>query len=476
MRRAIAPALLAALLGLACAAAGPEPQAEPGRLRLPATDDGAGRPESVVLISVAGLTSDRYRAGAGMPALAALARSGAAADAVHSVAPASSYPAHATLVSGQPPSRHGIAADRLLGDGGVRASSYWHASHLRAPTLWQLATQSQRRVAALAWPTTLGAEVAELVPDIVPTRRGETWLSLLAGATIPPGLLERVRAAGGEAPEAAYPGPARDAVLARVACELLSGPAPPALLLLHLSQTRPALAARGPDSPEAAEAFRGADRSLAGILRCLDAAGRLAASAVVVVGDHGVLPLHTLVQPNAVLAREGLLRARPGGGSEVERWSAIARSNGGSAFVYARDEESALRARRLLAEEAARSRAFRIVSAKEMLEIGADPGAWFGLEANPGYAFGNATGGLLLAPANARGAGGYLPGRAGMDAGFVAWGRGIRGGVRIPEMRQSDVAPTLALLMGLDLGDVEGRPLVGALIWEVVAGAGARAR
>jgi hypothetical protein len=50
-----------------------------------------------------------------------------------------------------------------------------------------------------------------------------------------------------------------------------------------------------------------------------------------------------------------------------------------------------------------------------------------------------------------------------MESGFVAWGRGVRSRVRIPRMQQIDVAPTAARLLGIELGDVAGRPLIGAL-------------
>jgi len=50
-----------------------------------------------------------------------------------------------------------------------------------------------------------------------------------------------------------------------------------------------------------------------------------------------------------------------------------------------------------------------------------------------------------------------------MDAGFVAWGPGIARGLRIPVMELTDVAPTLAPLLGLSLDGVEGRVLVGVL-------------
>ena len=63
----------------------------------------------------------------------------------------------------------------------------------------------------------------------------------------------------------------------------------------------------------------------------------------------------------------------------------------------------------------------------------------------------------------ARGASGSGVGEAAGRVGFVAWGRGIRSSVRFPLLRQLDIAPTAATLLGLHLREVEGRVLVGAL-------------
>ena len=218
---------------------------------------------------------------------------------------------------------------------------------------------------------------------------------------------------------------------------------------------------------EALAAFERVDREVARLLACLRSSARIGAAALLVVGDRGLAHIHTELSPNAVLAREALLALGAGAGDGVARWSAISRSNGGSAFVYAQSEDPAVRARRVLTAEAQRTRAFRVVSAEEMLRLGADPDAWFGLEAEPGFAFVDSPHAPPVRAAARRGAGGYLPHRPEMNAGFVAWGRGIRSGVRVPIMQQTDVAPTVARLLGLDLGEVEGRALVGAL--ELVA-------
>jgi hypothetical protein len=48
-----------------------------------------------------------------------------------------------------------------------------------------------------------------------------------------------------------------------------------------------------------------------------------------------------------------------------------------------------------------------------------------------------------------------------MATGFVAWGPGLRRGLRVPDLRQTDVAPTLAHWLGVAFGPVEGRAMVG---------------
>jgi predicted AlkP superfamily pyrophosphatase or phosphodiesterase len=454
---------LLAASGLACTAPGSAP---PAQIEIPSLAGSSARPAHLLLISVAGLGSERYRREPGreasMPALAALAEAGVSADRVEGVTPASVYPAHATLVTGQTPAAHGITADRMLGPQGVRAALFTHASRLRVPTLWQRASEAGHSVAALAWPTTVGAEIAMRLPDLEPIRGGDTWLGVLADAATPD-LLTLARTSGGESSAANIPGPARDGVLVGVACSLLTAPTPPRLLLLRLSQTEPELLLHGPGSAEAESAFAGADREIARLFDCLRRGPARDSAALLVVGDHGFAPVYAVLAPNAALARAGLLTPVPGVPDAVTRWSAIARSNGGSAFVYAQAERDAVLARRMLEQEARRVGAYRVVAANELLKGGADPEAWFGLEAEPGYLFDDASQGAFLAPAAIRGSGGYLPSRTEMDTGFVAWGRGLRTRVRIPRMQQTDVAPTAARLLGVELGEVSGRALLGAL-------------
>jgi hypothetical protein len=422
----------------------------PPRREPPPIADAAGRPAHLVLISVAGLTPDRYLDGDWMPVLAALARVGVAAEDVEPVAPAAVYPAHATFVTGVAPADHGVVADQLIGERGVRGAPPAHASQLRAAALWQRVAEAGGTVASFDWPTTTGASIASLLPDVTPLRAGERWATLAAGASTD-WIAERVRAAP---PAANAPGPARDALLVDLACAALAQG--PRLVLLRLRGPEPPLLAGGPRSDAAAGAFGAVDAELERLLRCAGEAGVLPQAAFFVAGDRAIEPVHTALRPNVWLRDGGWITAQG-------RWTALVRSNGGSAFVYANEARTALQARQRLEAAAQETGAFRIVSADEMIARGADPDAWFGLQAEPGFAFESDTAGAVLAPAGARGAGGWLAGRAPPGVGLVAFGRGVRRGVFVPRMHQLDVGPTLAALLGVPLEAASGRSFVGLL-------------
>jgi hypothetical protein len=274
-------------------------------------------------------------------------------------------------------------------------------------------------------------------------------------------VAERVAAAPAEVGE---PGAARDALLVDLVCAALSQA--PRLVLVRLRGAEVALAAEGPRGASVEPAFAQLDRELARLVRCAGRGGQLAETAFVLVGDRALLTTHTAVRPNVWLRGEGLIGAQG-------RWTALARSNGGSAFVYASDARAALQARERLGAAARETNAFRVVSAEEMIERGADPEAWFGLEAEAGFVFEDDRVGPPLATARERGAGGYLGERAEQRTGFVAFGRGVRRGLDVPRMSQLDVAPTLAALLGVGLEPTAGRALVGLLR---VDPAGVRAR
>lgn len=455
-------ALLALLLP-GCAKLGlPTPGAAPGAA-LPVLEAGAKPPARVVMVSVAGMSPAHYLAAEGeaavMPTTAALGRAGVAAGHVEAVAPATSYPAHATLVTGRAPVHHGITADRLLGDHGSEWRRPTPRPPLRAPALWDAVAASGRRSVALGWPGSSGGRIDLVFPESFVMTPEPDWKEWLA-AHASPGLLGAAAQLGAEDPAVRAAGPARDRTLTGLACEVLRSKTPPALLLLHLSQAEPPLLQEGPDAPASKAALTASDREIGRLVDCLREAGFLDSTALLVAGDHGAQAVHTAVYPNALLREVGLIVPEMDGRTP-KRWSAWVRASGGSAFVHARTDEDARLARVALEGLAARTGAFRVVAAREMGMRGAEPSAFFALEAEPGFWIGEALDAPLVTAAPLRGSWGSVDGAG--APGFVAWGRGVQSGARIDTLRQADIAPTAAVLLGFELGELDGQALAGVL-------------
>lgn len=439
---------VAVALGAAACASPP-----PGPAPLPAVAPRTP-PARVVVVTLPGWTGDPAAAPAARPHLAALARAGVRSAELEAGVPASGYPAHATYATGRPARSHGLAGEWLLGDTGVRPVRAAHAGRVAGTPLWTAARAAGLASVALDWPATLGAEIDHLLPD-VERPASPSWLAALGSAATP---WIRDRLAASPAAEGWPDAAVHDDLLVVLACQAARFPVAPSLWLVRLRGPADAHARSGPASDAARASLDAADRRLGRLLACFREAGLLGSTAWVLLGDAPYRDVHTRVDPNVALRAAGLLTASPDGG--VLSWSAIVRSAGSSAFVYARDEGAALDARRAL-EAAARDGDFRLVSAAELRALGGDPSAWFGLAAAPGVLLGNGVRPPERRVAAVRGAQGALAPAERLA--LAAWGPGLRAGLRVPRIRSEDVAPTVAALLGLRLRDAEGRAMIGLL-------------
>jgi predicted AlkP superfamily pyrophosphatase or phosphodiesterase len=151
------------------------------------------------------------------------------------------------------------------------------------------------------------------------------------------------------------------------------------------------------------------------------------------------------------LAREGL-------SSRV--W---VQTNGGFAYFYLTDTDDAE------AEQLARS-AFEalarnpneglgvLLDRARIAELRGDPDAFLAIEAAPGFAFSRHLSEATIVPATSRGVHGYLPERPEMRGTLLVVGPSIAPST-LTGARLVDIAPTVAALLGLRLGEVDGRVL-----------------
>jgi predicted AlkP superfamily pyrophosphatase or phosphodiesterase len=331
---------------------------------------------------------------------------------------------------------------------------YWYAADVRAPTLWDVAARKGVDVLNVSWPVTVGANIRYNVPQFWRAKNDEDEKVLCALAT--PGMCDALRARG-----AAVPLDQRtDVERARAAAALLRATRP-RLAFVYLTDLDNVEHASGPMSEEAFATLEGIDGLLGEVIAAAREVSRY--TSVVVVSDHGFVPIARETRPNVALRRAGLVDV--GADGKVRAYEAISSKAGGVAAVYARDEAVRPRVRAVL-EDLVRdpdSGVARVREGPEVSALGGFPGAMFVLEAADGFLFSDRTEEPLTAPSKYKGAHGHDPARREMRTSLVMWGDGVRAGARVGDVRMVDVAPTIARLAQLDLGSTEGAAIEAAL-------------
>ena len=416
----------------------------------------------VVLISVDGLRPVDALGTGGCRApetILEMARSGVHAEGVIGVLPTVTYPSHATLVTGAYPAKHGVLNNERARDGAP-----WHfdRADIRVPTLWDAARRKGLKTAIVTWPSSYGAEVDYLIPEDL-SHRDDVVARVKAGSSA--GLFESLESKG--KPVALLPfgdreaGVPLDAMTAAFSQEIVRR-FKPNLLLLHFLDLDHREHFDGIASPGACASLQRIDRLIAGIRAAYQDAGILDKATFFVVSDHGFSLLHTVINVRELLKQSGWDAAV---GSSLED-SAQLQFAGGSVAVYLKNPSDAVRAR--IAKEMrprieSRFRGtVRWLSEEEAVKLGGFPGAAFALCAAPGYSLGgSASLPLMAASRTYRGTHGHCPDEAAMLASFVASGAGIRPLGTIPVIRMVDIAPTIAALLGVELPEADGNPIMG---------------
>jgi predicted AlkP superfamily pyrophosphatase or phosphodiesterase len=357
-------------------------------------------------------------------------------------------------VTGVPPRAHGIYSHLASLDPTEKGRPWcWFAAALRAPALWDVARVSRRRTAALSWPVSAGAAIDHNIPEIWNPAAADPHLDFETPARhSTPGLFAEVaqvlRPMLGPVSSGAEPGRADPDQLRGEAAIYLWNHYRPDLLLVHFVWYDARAHACGPFSPEALAALESADRAI-GTFR--DAMASDPATTLVVLSDHGFAPVENEAAPLVALAERGLFARGADGSLALRRLGAV--SAGGSLAVYWLEEPSPDDQRRLAAavdELRAAGAVQEIIDRRQLEALEADPDAELMLEAAPGYSFSDRLeGSVVTTSCKDRGAHGYHPRRAGMEAMFIAVGREIAPGKNLGRISLKQTAPTLAHLMGL---------------------------
>jgi predicted AlkP superfamily pyrophosphatase or phosphodiesterase len=424
-----------------------------------------GAATHVVIVSIDGLMPDYYLPGAGRsvrtPALDALRERGSWAEGVIGQYPSLTYPSHTSVATGVALARHGVFGNTRFEREGGETGWYFDSGALRVPAIWDAARAAGLTTAALSWPVTVGAKIDYLIPETNQAPADTTWLDL-ARRQSTPGLVDEVVARlGGFDGKDPRSYDERDRFMTAAAALVIERHRPN-LLMLHLVEADGAQHASGPGSPEARAAIERVDSRIGEVVAAIGRAGIAGQTAVLVTGDHGFYRVHSAFRPNAALREAGLLETDASG--RITSWRAIAHRSA----IKLKDPVDEATARKVeavftgLAEGRYRG-LFRAIGRDEIRRLGGDPEALLIIEPIEGFTTQASAEGPFLVSSPRRGDHGYLPTSPRMHTGLIASGAGIRPGIAMPIARQVDIAPTAARLLGVELPDVDGVPLVGML-------------
>jgi predicted AlkP superfamily pyrophosphatase or phosphodiesterase len=414
----------------------------------------------ILMISIDGLSPEYVLKadahGLRVPTLRRFVAQGTYADGVVGVVPTVTYPSHTTLVTGVWPSEHGIFANVTFNPTLGVESWYWYAQDIKVPTLWDSAQQAGMVTASVSWPVTVGASAAKfLIPEYwrVRTRNDH---KLMDAISRPDGMLAEMEERLGPYEESTDAGVPGDRIRAKFALDILSHQKP-GFMTLHLAALDHLEHETGPFSKESNETVEATDEMVAQLMKA--ALTNDPSTAIVIVSDHGFLPVNQHINLMVPFVKEGLIRikeASASSGPRIASWDAAFWAAGGSAAVMLRDpSDAALKARvkslLMKMKEDPSYQIARVIEQPEFVKMGGFPDAAFLVEMNPGAEPGYALAGPVATPAPGTGTHGYLPDRPEMRASFFVMGTGIAAGrdVGVIDMRQ--IAPTVADILGVRL-------------------------
>ena len=426
----------------------------------------AGAAEHVVLVSIDGfaayhLTNQELE----LPNIRRLIRDGAWAASSETVFPSVTHPSHTTMLTGVEPRLHGVLSNNLTNR---ETSESFHPTNkprmetVKVPTLFDAAKKKGLGTASFFWPETKDDPAVDFnVPEVfTPEHKGDI-------REVSPAVLGELRKAG--VPIDLYfewygseRMPAADLILAEAAAHAIEQHKP-GLLAIHILATDEAQHAHGPHHYLAQAALTNADACVGKLMEAVEEAGLKDSTTFIVTADHGFHSVEWEMNIRPAFEKAGLankLEFRGGG------WTAaLVRKKG-----FGRGDQSKLDS--VLADLEQHERINRVVRPEDMHALGLPryeenvyaPGEYLILPDIDTYLTSKPGGSMervkRTSPSHSHG---YLPSHPRMYTSLVVSGAGVKKGALLGHVRNLDIAPTIAHLLGLDMPKMSGRVLEEAL-------------
>ncbi len=439
----------------------------------------------LVIISFDGLSTKDLEYVSEMPGFKRFLSEASGSKQVQSVYPSITYAAHASIITGCFPIRHGVVDNTKVEPQRYESPDwYWYQKDLKVPTLYDVAHQNDYSVAALLWPTTGRSKIAYNMPEIFSNRKWTSQMMVSVYAGTPMYQLGMVKNHGHLRDGKKQP--ALDHFTTACTLETIEKYQPD-MLLVHLTDLDSIRHLHGHNSPEAIDALHRHDVRLTQILDALAAHEKYNHAYLAILGDHSSKDVTEGISVNQKLKLLGYLKhiteneepieeknllgfrkikePKEIEGVQLTQIKAYAKSCDGSCYIYGFDDALKDEVLEDLQRLFADMPEVQIYDHDTLVSKGADPRAWCMLEATPPYHFVDDLIEPWIQPvaqipyykgASVTAVHGFRPELADYNTVFYVRGPYIEPHVDIPKMHLVDIAPTLADLMGWSLLNVDG--------------------
>ncbi|WP_286231756.1 alkaline phosphatase family protein [Neobacillus mesonae] len=401
-----------------------------------------------------------------LPHFQHILETGAYVEKVETVYPSVTYACHTSIVTGNYPNRHGVINNTLLQPGWRSPDWNWHRDSINGTTLYDEAKKAGLITASLLWPVTAKAKIDYNMPEIFANRpwHHQILVSLINGT---PGFQWELNKRFGHIRKGLNQPALDDFVLESTVHTIKTKK--PNLLMVHFTDLDTQRHHHGFSSNEALAALQRHDIRLGRILDALNYSDIYESSTVVLLGDHSALDENKAIKLNILFRKHKLITANASG--KIKNWKAYCKSCDGSAYIYLKDSNDTTtlaKVEQLLTSLAndTDSGIETILTGVQAAEKGADGSCSFMLEAKRGYYFLEDIEGeyikeitaddVKVDPKYTLATHGYSPEKENYETILMAAGNGINP-VTIPFCRLIDEGPTFARLLGVSLGETDGR-------------------
>lgn len=426
----------------------------------------------VIVLSFDSLSAEDWSTLKQHPNFNKLISNGCYSKEVNSVYPSLTYPAHASVLTGKMPRKHGIVSNTKLQPTKHSPDWRWYHSEIHGKTLLTQAQKANLTVASILWPVTAGAPIAYNMPEIFPNRpwQNQTSISLLAGKKRYQILMNERHGHLRKGLEQ----PFLDDYAHACALDTLRNYQPD-LLLVHYTDLDTQKHQHGINSTDQKDAIKRLDQRIGDYFKLIKQMGWEENTSLIIFGDHGSRDVHTAIRPNVILQKEGFLSVEENG--KLHHCDYIFKSCDGSAYLYHdnlhRVSRTILRKELEIIEKVLEKHNHEFKGIKKILTgseagfEGADSHALLMIEAEEGFYFLEDYMGEVIetVPEELVGTAhwlkathGYHPETTQYQSVCFAFGNQFKKEA-LGEVELLDLGPSIAHLLGISLGDTDGKIL-----------------